>query len=1090
VRRGWRSAVRFCAYGAAILGALLTVAALFLPNLLDTPRVRAGIQRILSEAVAGEVAWEDLRIRVLPAPHGVLHRARLEIPSVASVSAEEAKAYLRLWPLLRGRVEITSVSVTRPAIRINVVPDPAAKKPAPDPEAKADIFETYRSLLRPVVEAVRKYAPDTVVAIEDGELEVRVPDTPPMQLSKLWLRVRTGAAGVGLDATAASRYWSGLTLSARLEYADLSARATFGGRNIAPQAWLERYLGHLPVGVSITPVRLQAVVRTDATTSVECEFDAATDSVSIARAGERIDFPGVGLKGSGRIGAQETIIGLEQVRLGGTRLAQGELHVAMKNGAVSGHSGYDLDLAQGMDVARRLVPARAREVLASFNPVTGRAQGRVKLAFAPAGWSVGIEVHKSDGAVQVGELPGPVRLGSGAVLIDSHGVRLDRVALSMPAGSVLLATLQHHYRDGATTGNANIDLDVAQSLELARRALPPGNRETLADIETATGRVEGRTTFALSRDGWKGKVDVSKSDATLGVRQLPGPVGITGLSVEANPASVTIGRAALSLMDANVVASATFDEYDSGPRIRGAIAEGSIGEKLLAWVWNTVKLPARYEPVTPIRIADSRIAWHPTQGLEVRASAQFDAGPSVAVDLGWDAGALDIRRATIKDGRSDAELALRAKGAALEGRFAGSLSSASVASVLKRAKMPSGVVTGDLRFTIDRENPRRMTADGHLKGEALDLAALTGQPLKIERIDLMTDDTALHVREATVDWAGQRVTLRGDLRRSEKGPIIVAQLDSPGIDLDVLLPREAESAAVAGFRPAAGGGDAASRLWPLPVTGRIEFRSDFVQSGRHKVAPLAGILTLEERRAHVDLTQADLCGISLPLVFEVTPRTYSVSARITAQKQQLEQSAHCLTGEGVLISGLYDLDADIRTQGRPAELLHNLIGTIRTDAQDGKVMKFALLGNILSMGNIASLMKQDGPKLDAQGFPYRKLIVAGRFEKGQFLLDEGVFQSDALGLAANGWIALDKPESRLTVLVAPFGRIDRLVRDVPLVGYIVGGAFTSVPVGVSGDIRDPLVVPLGPAAVGSEALGIFERTLKLPVKLVTPAESK
>jgi hypothetical protein len=379
-----------------------------------------------------------------------------------------------------------------------------------------------------------------------------------------------------------------------------------------------------------------------------------------------------------------------------------------------------------------------------------------------------------------------------------------------------------------------------------------------------------------------------------------------------------------------------------------------------------------------------------------------------------------------------------------------------------------------------------MTADGHLKGEALDLAALTGQPLKIERIDLMTDDTALHVREATVDWAGQRVTLRGDLRRSEKGPIIVAQLDSPGIDLDVLLPREAESAAVAGFRPAAGGGDAASRLWPLPVTGRIEFRSDFVQSGRHKVAPLAGILTLEERRAHVDLTQADLCGISLPLVFEVTPRTYSVSARITAQKQQLEQSAHCLTGEGVLISGLYDLDADIRTQGRPAELLHNLIGTIRTDAQDGKVMKFALLGNILSMGNIASLMKQDGPKLDAQGFPYRKLIVAGRFEKGQFLLDEGVFQSDALGLAANGWIALDKPESRLTVLVAPFGRIDRLVRDVPLVGYIVGGAFTSVPVGVSGDIRDPLVVPLGPAAVGSEVLGIFERTLKLPVKLVTP----
>jgi hypothetical protein len=145
-----------------------------------------------------------------------------------------------------------------------------------------------------------------------------------------------------------------------------------------------------------------------------------------------------------------------------------------------------------------------------------------------------------------------------------------------------------------------------------------------------------------------------------------------------------------------------------------------------------------------------------------------------------------------------------------------------------------------------------------------------------------------------------------------------------------------------------------------------------------------------------------------------------------------------------------------------------------------------LLGNILSMGNIASMMKEGGPKLDEKGFPYRTLVVAGRFENGKFLLDEGAFRSDALGLAANGWIALDKPESRLTVLVAPFSRVDELVRKVPLVGYIIGGAFTSVPVGVSGDIRDPLVVPLGPGAVTSEVLGIFERTLKLPAKLVTP----
>ena len=67
---------------------------------------------------------------------------------------------------------------------------------------------------------------------------------------------------------------------------------------------------------------------------------------------------------------------------------------------------------------------------------------------------------------------------------------------------------------------------------------------------------------------------------------------------------------------------------------------------------------------------------------------------------------------------------------------------------------------------------------------------------------------------------------------------------------------------------------------------------------------------------------------------------------------------------------------------------------------------------------------------------------------------------------------------------------EEILNHLRCFGYIVGGAFTSVPVGVSGDIRDPLVVPLGPGAITSEVLGIFERTLKLPGKLVAPLENQ
>jgi autotransporter translocation and assembly factor TamB len=187
----------------------------------------------------------------------------------------------------------------------------------------------------------------------------------------------------------------------------------------------------------------------------------------------------------------------------------------------------------------------------------------------------------------------------------------------------------------------------------------------------------------------------------------------------------------------------------------------------------------------------------------------------------------------------------------------------------------------------------------------------------------------------------------------------------------------------------------------------------------------------------------------------------------------------------MMLTGALDLQADLRTQGKLSELVQNLEGTVNTSVRDGRMEKFALVGNILSMQNVVDVMK-GGPKLDQQGFPFRRLSAAGRFEKGRLVIDEGMFQSDAIGLAAQGSISLTDFDSRLTVLVAPLGLADEAVRKLPVLGYVLGGALTSLPVSVSGDIRDPRVVPLGPGAITNELLGIVKRTVTLPKKLVEP----
>ena len=968
-------AARYAAYGAIGLVALVAAAALVLPAFLDTQRVEAELQAKLSEAVHGEVAWEKLEIRLLPSPRGALSNMRAEIPGTASLRAAEVEAHLRLLPLLRGRAEIASVSLSNPVIALEIAPPPSGKK-KPREEAPLDPVEVYRS----AIEAVRRFAPESVLEIENADLDVRMPGLPPMRLRKLEVHAKTGSSGLKVELAAESEYWSGLKLSSQVAFSDLSGTASVKIVEARPQVWLDHFLAKSPVSVTFPAASLRAEVRFDGKEKLECDFDLGAASVEIVRAAASLPVPNVALTGKVSADRREIAVTMKDVQVGSSRLGAGSVRYPFKDGALSAVAEFDLDLAQAMDGTRRLLANEAGEALAAIQPVTGRAQGQVK--------------------------------------------------------------------------------------------------------------------FEMPRSGWNALVEIRKSDSSITVEGLPGPVNLVSASVRITGDSVRIERADVSVLDAHALASAKIG-YGKRLRIEGAVSEGSVGDNVLAWAWKAAGMPPHLALKTPIQVAVQRAAWSPKRPLELAATAAFDAGPSVGAELAWTPKALDIRRATIKDSRSDTTLALHVEKTLLEGRFSGSLQSTSIGAALRSAGVPSGGGSGDLRFRVDLRHPERFSAEGKLKIESMDLSGLLARPVTIERVDLDADGAKLNIRQASVNWAGQRFALRGDVARAADGaPVIDAQLESPGVVVDALLPKAgAKQAAAEEEKTKSRAADEALwTLWPLPVRGRIALRSEFIQYGERKAAPVVAALLLEEQKASLELQQARLCGISLPLTVEGTPKGLVIAARIVAQKQQLEQTARCLTEQGLLITGEFDLRADLRTRGRLRELARNLEGTISAESRNGRVMKFALLGNILSMKGVSDMLKEGESKVDSKGFPYRSLSAKGRFAGGRFIIDESAFNSSAVGLAATGWVSLKDYDSKLSVLVAPFARVDRLARSVPILGYVMGGALTSIPVGVSGDIRDPRVVPLGPSAVTSELKGIFERTIKLPGKLVpsegAPAEPR
>jgi hypothetical protein len=271
--------------------------------------------------------------------------------------------------------------------------------------------------------------------------------------------------------------------------------------------------------------------------------------------------------------------------------------------------------------------------------------------------------------------------------------------------------LRYGLKDGSLASTTDFDLDLAQVLDATRRLLPEDARKALAPFQPVSGRAQGQVKFEMRRSAWNTLVDIRKSDASVGIEGLPGPVRLASARVGVTGDAVSIERADVALMDARALASATVG-YGKQLRIAGTVSEGRVGENLLAWVWKTAEAPPHLALRTPIAVAVQRAAWSPGRPLDLAATASFDAGPSVAVDLSWTPRILDIRSASVKDARSDAVLGLHLERSLLQGRFSGSLQSASIAAMLEGAKVPAGGWAGDLRVRVDLEHPERFSATG------------------------------------------------------------------------------------------------------------------------------------------------------------------------------------------------------------------------------------------------------------------------------------------------------------------------------------------------------------------------------------------
>ena len=563
--------------------------------LLNVPAIKSEAARQLSQAASGHIAWDALRIRLLPGPHVEVRGVTIDIPGQVHARIEQARIRLRLRPLFQGQVEFTSIAVARPVVRIDIAPSaPEQSQPTKDPVA------AYRSLLGPLVRSIRHAAPQTVLQIDQANVELRQPDAPVLQVRDMSLRAETDATGLDLEFSAAGNFWDHLNLAGRIEFADLSAKLSLEVIGLNAQPWLDGWLAGGTLGMEIPRADLHAQFVTDARSDLHCDVGLTAASMQFVRAGQRLPISDNALKGRVVLGAEGIQVTLGELRLG-SRLPGSRGTLQMTLDGEKPRIALDVPRLDVGDVSEALLTLASDSawVRRDVPRVHGGEITNLRLRAENDTWRGVLDVDRLEGSAALGD----VSMVLPAIEQEATGLRgqiaLANAKLELAAASAKIgptdvtdAWLRYSIRDDAVSASMRFDADVPQALAIARHVQSDGQAGALNDIESPAGRLRGHASFASATSHWNASVEITRSSASIRLRSLPWPVSLQAVRASISPGQVsvsglqgTVGRSSFSDLGATLALE---------PQLRATSASGQTTialEEIYPWLRSHLESP-------------------------------------------------------------------------------------------------------------------------------------------------------------------------------------------------------------------------------------------------------------------------------------------------------------------------------------------------------------------------------------------------------------------------------------------------------------------------------------------------------------------
>jgi hypothetical protein len=1078
---------------AGIVMALLLAAVLITHLLANREMVRSFIVAKAAQATGGALVYDRLEISFLPLPHLEARGIHLIRPDAFEVYAPQLSVYPGILSLLAGRVSIRRLALVSPDINILVGSNQGKGPAAPKDQGDRYLEDVIRTAGGSIFGVLAAVDPETDLRVEEGTLTLAFPDAPDLRIHAINASVQNNDGNLALSLDCRSDVTGKLNIraSAGIEATQVSGEIRLDGMDVRP------LLLHatLPGGITTENTRatLSATFSVDGSATVQSRFALQFPSLTVMRKDLKLNLDGVAMAGTIDYAGKNLSVSIDSLRSVQPAL---ELSAAAR-------------ITPGGDAGRSMIEvhAAARELdVAVAGAVTRAIAGdrqKIRTAFG-----VARQGHLTDAAywarfetgsngLRLIRMKASGRLNRGLVTIPGIDADLEHLAghVIYEDKHVDFKNISGHFK-GATFKSleAAIDWERATTLMIATRSVtvdvaPLYNwltgfealNEARNFIETATGkaRLSGlEISGPLTKpEKWSLKISGSPEDIRLTSPRVPFETRLSGGEMTYLPGKVQSTSVGIDFLDGSFVSS--FQSKGLlNPESAAWRIDGSMGQAVIAWLGTLLPIPGHLQLKPPVDLSDVNITWNGNRSLSCRGGMKTAGDVELFADFSVSPQDWHIRRIHFADGDSRATVAARKHPTGLEVSFSGNAEKTTADHLLENNRTLSGRLEGDFSAVIDTRAPLKSSFTGKLAGEGLHLLKLVSDPIDVRRFSIAGSGGRLQIAPSEVSVRNRLLMVDGVLDNSGGHLKFDLNVEADRVDEELiraLEPIGKDQADAPDTRPAA------SVYVPR---GEIHLKSaDFTYSGFNWTQVQADI-RFDGSTTDVQVHQANLCGISTTGKVGFSPRGVGLHVTPTAAGASLQATAACLGHKPIKADANYDLSGTIDLPPTREGPVRQMSGRMEFSSANGRIEYAGLLMKIFSILNITEVFTGGQSDLAEKGYGYTKAHASAEIAGGKLQLSEILLDGNSLKITGQGSISLDTRETEITLLAAPLKTIDRIVNKIPIINYIAGGSLISVPLRLSGPLDDIKVTPLSPSAVGKGVIGIMERTLKAPFRLV------